>query len=186
MAHRLPPGLDDGGWVAMFAGVVMPAAVLCALGVMDLGRFVALRDSVQAAADSGAREAVRGLAEEAVKQRIRASLEAQAAGLGQWESLTVSLSDADATFATVEVSVSFAGLLPYGSAPMVIGQGRARAFCVPPASRWVPVTEACSEGQSGSVSYEQEEEGFCSSPTSAPGWRATQNRQNTVSTCDGG
>ncbi len=180
----LPRALaDEGGWVSLLVGLVVPAVVLCTLGALDIGRIAALRDSLQAAAETGAREIVRGLPESAVTARIRASLKAEAAGLGQWDGLSVIVSQADADIAEVEVRAPFAPLLAVGAAPLVGAQAQARFFCVPPANRWVPVTEACPDGQSGDVSYEQEEEGYCPAPTGTPSWRATQNRQNVVKTC---
>lgn len=188
MAPPRIPGLgralaDEGGWVSILVGLVMPAVVLCALGALDIGRVAALRDSLQAAAETGARDIVRGLPESAVATRIRASLKAEAAGLGQWDDLSVSVSRADPDMAEVEVRAPFAPLLAVGAAPVVGAKAQARFFCAPPANRWVPVTEACPDGQSGDVSYEQEEEGYCPAPTGTPSWRATQNRQNVVKTC---
>lgn len=169
--------------MSAFAALVIPGAILCILAALDLGRASALRDSLQGAAEVGVREIVRGLSETAVAARIRASVQAQAEGLAQWDGLVVTVSREGDETATLDVSAPYLSLGPIGFEPVVAAQARARFFCVPPAARWVPVEEPCPEGQEGMVSYEQEEEGYCPSPTSAPTWQATENRQSVVSTC---
>lgn len=182
---RIPPFpcAGDEGAATFFLALVIPAAVLCILAAVDLTRASALRDSLQHAADLGVREVVRGLPEAATQARIRANLQDTGLGAGTWDSLSVAIDRSGEETATVTLGVPFAGFLAQLTGTQVTAQATARFFCTPPATRWVPMSEACPEGQAGMTSFEAEEAGYCASPTAVPTWRATGTRQNVVSTC---
>ncbi|MEW6123203.1 MAG: hypothetical protein AB1698_11365 [Pseudomonadota bacterium] len=169
--------------MSFFLALVVPGMVLCILAAIDLIRAGGLRDSLQHAADLGVREVVRGLPEATTQARIRANLQDAGLGAEAWDELSIVIDTSGEETASVGLEVPFTGFLPLRSGTRVSAQASARFFCAPPATRWVPVSEACPEGEAGMIAYDAEEAGYCASPTAAPTWRATGTRQNVVSTC---
>jgi len=183
---------NETGSIALLAALLIPMLLLGVGAVIDLNRAQGLREITHAAAQGAARAVVRGATDGQADAYVQSLLAVARPGAGNGVSVPASVSirrEADVSV-TVEVTVQeerfnlFRAMT--GQALAISAVATALIPCVPPSPRWTPVTQACPEGESGMISFDQEEQGVCASAAGPVTWATTGNQQNYSSTCTAG
>lgn len=184
---------EEQGSIVLLSGLLIILILALAGLAVDFGRAAGFHRKLQQAADIAVREVVRGKDSTQVTDLICSQMRSYAT----CDNVNVTMSEAD-SIVTLRIESSydnlFGGLYQrFGgtSAFAVSVEAWARRFCSAPdtrESRWQAKTETCPAGQTGLISFEQEQtrSTICTSETadvSWSEWQDTQTRRNVVNTC---
>ena len=184
---------EERGSIVLLSGLLIVLILALAGLAIDFGQAAGFHRKLQQAADIGVREIVRGKDPTQVTDLICSQVQ-----------LYVDCSNVNVTtrenddIVTLRIESSHDNLFGnlyrrFGgaSAFAVSVEAQARKFCSAPdneESRWQAKTESCPAGQTGLISFEQEQtrHTFCASETANVNWsewQDTQNKRNVVNTC---
>lgn len=181
----------DRGSIAVLAGLLVALLLFGVGAAVDLIRAQDVQAMVQGAARGAARAVVRGATDTQAEAYVQTALlaHAQTTGEGGAPSAVVTVHRQEQTSVTVTVALpegsSFSVFRAMTGNPLSVSASVTEPFpCVPPPARWTPTTQACPDGQSGMISFDQEETAVCVGAGGPVIWSATENRQNYSSTCE--